>query len=192
VLTELKRTVDEHQRLSHDEQLVLIHSLGHIEGGPQAVNYLFNRCADVGAEKFLKDRLKGHPMSCPSIRKRIPHITRRVNCNCPFEFAADRYPTPVLYLLTLPETAPAPPAALADVAALAQKFGVLDRRRAELQQEWELLRRLLVESLSRLPDRQVSFDEGDYRVESRDGVDELIWTPKPADPEPQSPPALSG
>src|SRR5262249_42035941 len=60
VLAELKRTVDEHRRLSHEEQLVLIHTLGHVEGGPHAVNYLLGQCLDVGPEKLLKDRLKGN------------------------------------------------------------------------------------------------------------------------------------
>src|SRR5205807_114972 len=53
VLAELKRTVEEHRRLNHDEQLVLIHTLGHLPGGPQAVNYLLSRCVDVGPEKLL-------------------------------------------------------------------------------------------------------------------------------------------
>lgn len=61
--------VDEYRQLSHPEQLVLTHSLGHVEGGPQAVNYLLAQCVDVGPEKFMKSRLKGNPVSCPSIRK---------------------------------------------------------------------------------------------------------------------------
>lgn len=177
VLAELKRNVDEHRRLSHEEQLVLIHSLGHVAGGPQAVNYLFNKCIDVGPEKLMKDRLKGNPVSCPSIRKKIPHITRRVPCNCPFEFAADRYPTPVLHLLTLKETAPAAPQPAADVVGLAERFGVLDRRRAELEREWKELRAALIAALAALPDRQVACGGGHYRLEEKDGVEELIWAP---------------
>ncbi len=88
VLAELKRMVDQYRQLSHDEQVVLIHSLGHVEGGPQCVNYLLAKCVDVGPEKFMKSRLKGNPVSCPSIRKKIPHVTRRVACNCAFEFAS--------------------------------------------------------------------------------------------------------
>src|SRR5205823_9529374 len=142
----LKHTVEQHRRLSHEEQLVLIHTLGHLEGGPQAVNYLFSKCLDIGPEKFLKDRLKGNPVSCPSIRKKIGHITRRVPCNCPFDFAPDRYPTPVLHLLTLPaEQAVSPPAPLApDLATLAQRFGVLARRRDEIEREHQELQQTLV------------------------------------------------
>ncbi|MCY2967859.1 MAG: CRISPR-associated primase-polymerase type A1, partial [Planctomycetota bacterium] len=178
VLAELKQMVDQHRQLGHEEQLVLIHSLGHLEGGPQAVNHMFAKCLDVGPEKFMKDRLKGSPVSCPSIRKKIPHVTRRVACNCPFEFAADRYPTPVLHLLTLPadQSLPAPVPRSDDLASLARRFGVLERRKAEVIAEWQELRRLLVEAIARHPDRQLACDGGTYRVESRDGVDELIWT----------------
>jgi tetratricopeptide (TPR) repeat protein len=177
VLAELKRQVEEHRRLTHEEQLVLIHSLGHIDGGPQAVNYLFDKCIDVGPEKLMKDRLKGNPVSCPSIRKKIPHVTRRVACCCPFEFAADRYPTPVLHLLTLKETLPAPAAPAADVAGLAERFSVLDRRRAELEAEWQTLRSAFIVALSTVPERQVACGGGRYVLEEKDGVEELRWLP---------------
>lgn len=176
VLAELRRHVDEHRRLSHEEQLVLIHSLGHVEGGPQAVNYLLNKCIDVGPEKLMKDRLKGNPVSCPSIRKKIPHITRRVACSCPFEFAADRYPTPVLHLLTLKETASAPTVPAAGIAALAERFSVLDRRRADLDREWQSLRAALIDALAASPERQVACGGGRYLLEEKDGVEELVWS----------------
>jgi tetratricopeptide (TPR) repeat protein len=177
VLAELKRTVDEHRRLSHEEQLVLIHTLGHLEGGPQAVNYLLDKCIDVGPEKRMKDRLKGNPVSCPSIRKKIPHITRRLACNCAFEFAADRYPTPVLYLLTLPEDqrTPAPAAPSDALLALAQRFGVIQRQRAEIESQWQELRRSLITALSTVPERSVAFELGRYRVVENEGVEELVW-----------------
>ncbi len=179
VLAELKRTVDEHRRLSHEEQLVLIHSLGHLEGGPQAVNYLFDKCVDVGPEKFMKDRLKGNPVSCPSIRKKIPHVTRRIACNCNFEFAEDRYPTPVLYLLTLPAAEVQPPAAAASagLAALAQRFGVMERQRAEIEEQWKELRQSLIAALAAMPEREVACAGGRYRLLEREGVEELAWVP---------------
>jgi hypothetical protein len=177
VLAELRRTVDEHRRLNHEEQLVLIHTLGHLPGGPQAVNYLFDKCIDVGPEKRMKDRLKGNPVSCPSIRKKIPHITRRLACNCTFEFAPDRYPTPVLYLLTLPEEAstPQPAAPAAALATLAQRFGVLQRQREELEAQWQELRRTLIAALAATPDRTVECETGRYRLVETEGVEELRW-----------------
>jgi hypothetical protein len=176
VLDALKHTVEEHRRLSHDEQLVLIHTLGHLEGGPQAVNYLFGKCADVGPEKFLKDRLKGNPVSCPSIRKKIGHVTRRVPCNCEFDFAPDRYPTPVLHLLTLPAAAPGPaPIAAPDLETLARRYAALDARRQEIQREYEELRAALVAGLRTSPDRAVACPGGRYRLLDRQGVEELVW-----------------
>ena len=178
VLAAIKQQVDEHRRLSHEEQLVLIHSLGHLEGGPQAVNYLFAKCVDVGPEKTMKDRLKGNPVSCPSIRKKIPHLTRRVACNCGFEFASDRYPTPVLHLLTLPAERSLPdpsPAAEPGLVQLAQRYGVMERRRAEILQEWEELRTDLVQALRRLPERTIACEGGSYRLVAKEGVEELEW-----------------
>ena len=179
VLAELKRAVDEHRRLSHEEQLVLIHTLGHVEGGPQAVNYLFGKCLDVAPEKFLKDRLKGNPVSCPSIRKKIGHLTRRVDCNCPFDFAPDRYPTPVLHLLTLPVGA-APVVAAADAETLARRYAASVTRLAEVQREHQELARALAQTLRLLPDRAVPCPGGRYRLIEREGVEELLWEPAEA------------
>jgi hypothetical protein len=178
VLADLKRIVDEHRRLSHEEQLVLIHSLGHLEGGPQAVNYLFGKCVDVGPEKLMKDRLKGCPVSCPSIRRKVPYITRRVVCKCGFEFAADRYPNPVLHLLTM--SAAAPPVSVVashDLSVLARRFGVLDRRRAEIQREWEHMKESLATAIRTLPERCIVCEGGRYRLVDIEGVEELRFEP---------------
>jgi hypothetical protein len=182
VLAELKRTVDEHRRLSHEEQLVLIHSLGHLDGGPQAVNYLLGKCVDVGPEKLLKSPLRGNPVSCPSIRKKIGHVTRRVACNCPFEFAADRYPTPVLHLLTLKEATPpaAPPAAAPDLETLARRHAVLAVRRAEIEREAAEAQRALVHALRLAPERTAVCPGGRYRLVEQQGVEELRWEADPA------------
>ena len=184
VLAALKQQVDECQRLSHEEQLVLIHSLGHLEGGPQAVNYLLDKCIDVGPEKHMKARLKGSPISCPSIRKKIPHVTRRVACNCAFEFASDRYPTPVLHLLTLPPDKALPQAAPAEpsLVQLAQRYAAIERRRAEILAECEQLRQALVQALRTLPDRSLPCPGGSYRLISKEGVEELLWQPDTQSP----------
>jgi hypothetical protein len=190
VLAELKRTVDEHRRLGHEEQIVLIHSVGHVEGGPQAVNYLLTKCVDIGPEKLMGDRLKGNPISCPSIRKKIPQITRRVSCHCHFEFAKDRYPTPVLHLLTLPAeaaSAPAPPQQTS-LSLLAQRWATLERQRVELERQSRTLREALVAALRETPERVAVCDGGRYRLLEREGVEELNWEAEPA----ESPVAASG
>ena len=70
----LKAVVDNLNRtlqVSRDETQVLIHTLGHLEHGPEAVNALFQRCLNADPSLFLKSRLRGNPMSCPKIRVRI-------------------------------------------------------------------------------------------------------------------------
>ncbi len=177
VLVELKRKVAEHRQLSHEEQLVLIHTLGHLEGGPQAVNYLLHQCVDVGPEKLLQGQLRGNPVSCPSIRKKIGHITRRVACNCSFDFAPDRYPTPVLHLLTLKVKQPEPkPAAISpDLETLARRFGVLEQRRQEIEREHQELLQALIAALRGLPDRVLPCPGGRYRLVEQEGAEELVW-----------------
>lgn len=133
----------------------------------------------------MKDRLKGNPVSCPSIRKKIPHVTRRLACNCAFEFAADRYPTPVLYLLTLPAEQQTPPVAAPpdSLLALVQRFGVIERQRADLESQWQELRRSLITALAATPARAVDCETGRYRVIENEGVEELVWEEERADQE---------
>ncbi len=190
VLAELKRQVEEHRQLMHDEQLVLVHTLGHLPAGPQAVNYLLRKCLDVAPDQLLKSPLRGNPMSCAKIRKRIGHVTRRVPCNCDFSFAPNHYPTPTLHLLTLPPDARRPEAAQppADAESIARRFGVLQRRREEIEREWQQLHDRLCSILRMLPDRTLVLPEGRYRLIEREGVEELVWEEntesRPDHPEP--------
>jgi hypothetical protein len=98
VLHALAEKVNRTATLTNEETLVLIHTLGHLEHGPQAVNELFQRCLQADPALFLKSRLRGHPMSCPKIRARVPHLTATVNCNCPFDLAVNLYPTPLIHI----------------------------------------------------------------------------------------------
>lgn len=70
--------------------------------------YLFARCLHADPALFLKSRLRGHPMSCPKIRARIPHLTSTVDCNCTFDLTTNLYPTPLLHLQALGPPAAAP------------------------------------------------------------------------------------
>ncbi len=176
VLAELKRQVDSERRLNHEEQLVLIHSLGHLPSGPQAVNYLLSHCVDVPAEKLLKSPLRGHPISCPSIRKKIGHVTRRVPCNCSFAQAPEHYPTPTLHLIGLPVVEPSPTAVpTQSLEDLARRYGVLTRRRDEIHREWDTMRGELVERLRLAPARAVACPGGRFRLIEQEGVEELVW-----------------
>ncbi|MDY0171014.1 MAG: CRISPR-associated primase-polymerase type A1, partial [Thermoguttaceae bacterium] len=179
VLAELKSQVAKHRRLSHDEQVVLSHTLGHVPGGPQAVNYLLQQCVDVPADALMQSQLKGNPISCPKIRKRIGHLTRRVKCRCAFPFAPNHYPTPVLHLETLRvEPAPATVQAAADRTdpqMLARRYGVLDRQRREIERQWRQLHDALCQMLHGRPDRSLQCDDGRYELVIEDGVETLVW-----------------
>jgi hypothetical protein len=100
--------VNQTYTLSNEETLVLIHTLGHLEHGPDAVNELLQRCMNADSALFLKSRLRGNPMSCPKIRFRVPHITSTVSCNCAFDLGGNLYPTPLIHLQDLQGAGTAP------------------------------------------------------------------------------------
>lgn len=182
VLEALKQRVDEHRQLSHDEQVVLIHTVGHLESGPQAVNYLLHRCVDYSPEMLLKSPLKGNPISCPKIRKRIGHVTRRVPCACDFSFAPNHYPTPLLHLETLPDEAPVPrqpesPPETADLEQLIRRYTVLVHRKQEIETQWQELHDALVRRLAALPERSWTGEPGRFYLETDEGVETLRWEP---------------
>lgn len=84
--------------LTRDETMALIHSIGHIKHGPDAVNVIFQRCSNADPTLFMKSQLKGNPVSCPKIRLRIPNITSIVPCNCTFDMTVNLYPTPLIHI----------------------------------------------------------------------------------------------
>ena len=102
-LRELVGKVNRTSMLSNDETQVLIHTVGHLDRGPEAVNELFRRCLNADPSLFLKSRLKGNPMSCPKLRARVPDITSQVACNCVFDLSRNLYPTPLIHVNSLSE-----------------------------------------------------------------------------------------
>jgi hypothetical protein len=98
VLRSITEKVNRTSQLTKEETLVLLHTLGHLEHGPAAVNELFQRALNADPALFLKSRLRGNPMSCPKIRARVPHITSTLDCNCIFDLATNLYPTPLIHI----------------------------------------------------------------------------------------------
>jgi hypothetical protein len=90
--------VNQTSMLSKEETLVLIHSLGHMKHGPEAVNTIFQRCMNADPSLFLKSQLKGNPISCPKIKARVPEIATHVPCDCAFDMSVNLYPTPIIHL----------------------------------------------------------------------------------------------
>lgn len=97
-LQALVEKINQTSQLSKEETMVLIHTMGHLDRGPEAVNELFHRCANADSTLFLKSRLRGNPMSCPKIQARIPHITSALACNCVFDLGVNLYPTPLIHV----------------------------------------------------------------------------------------------
>lgn len=180
VLGQLRRQVERHRQLSVEELLVLRHTLGHIPEGVLAVNYLFSRCGNISTDQFLQTPLSGNPVSCPKIRKRIPHITAKVSCNCRFDFASDHYPTPNLHWRNLPtETSLTTKEPEIPAETLARQYATLGRRIIELQQEQSSLAERLIQQLKSLPEQTLILPEGKYCLVVQDDVCELRWEPQP-------------
>lgn len=183
VLEALKKKVEEHRRLTHDEQVVLMHSLGHSGTGVLAVNYLLDACVDVPPDARLQSPFSGNPISCPKIRKRIPHITGAVACNCQFTFASGQYPNPRLHLLALPEQTPPPPPArtppLWDPADRARALRALRIRRQELEAEIVKLEGDLAAYLESSGAPEIATEDGVLRLVQEPGAPaSLVWEPR--------------
>jgi len=103
VLHGLVRRINEAGRLSRDEALVLVHTLGHLDTGPRAVNALLQRCDPLDPSLLLKSPLRGNPMSCAKVRIRVPDVASRVDCRCVFDSAVNLYPTPLLHAYSMKE-----------------------------------------------------------------------------------------
>lgn len=105
VLKRIVENINLHSAIDEQATLVLIHTVGHLDHGPDAVNTLFRRCINVDASRFMKSQLKGNPVSCPKIRSRIPQITAEVACNCRFDPNINMYPNPLIHVHTMPAAA---------------------------------------------------------------------------------------
>lgn len=184
VLAALKSKVEKHCRLTHDEQVVLMHALGHSGAGVLAVNYLLDACVDAPGGARLQTPLSGNPISCPKIRKRIPAVTASVPCNCDFSFAPDRYPTPRLHLLTLPKDAPLPSgegrdAVQWDPVERARALGVLWVQRERVAAEIAKIEQELMAYLQRHNLTELETGDGALRLVMEEGAPPaLVWKSK--------------
>jgi tetratricopeptide (TPR) repeat protein len=98
VIRHLVEKARQFRELNNDEAMVLVHSLGHLDNGPEAVNAILRECPDANESLFLKSRLRGNPVSCPKIRSRIPEVTSKLQCNCQFDPRLSVYPNPLIHL----------------------------------------------------------------------------------------------
>jgi hypothetical protein len=125
----------------------------------------------------MGDKLKGSPTACANIRKRIPHITRTVQCNCNFELTPDTYPTPALHLLSLPVIQD-PSFADSDLPALTSRYFDSLANLEKLNHELSLLTNALIQKLLPLPLAKLQLPNGTISVLTNNGVLQLVFTPK--------------
>ncbi|HPB28250.1 MAG: tetratricopeptide repeat protein [Kiritimatiellae bacterium] len=136
------RTVVEKARdtgdLAYDEQLALVHTIGHLDNGVAAVNHLLGQLRQPAQELYLKNRLKGHPASCAKLRARAAASGSGAEsaCACAFGDNPGIYPNPLLHLNGFQPSGPAVDPTVRDQALRIQN---LVRRYLDLR---EKLRRL--------------------------------------------------
>ncbi|MBF0227855.1 MAG: hypothetical protein HQK76_20605, partial [Desulfobacterales bacterium] len=87
--------------ITKEERMVIIHSIGHLDNGADAVNDILQKCVNADPLLFMKSKLRGNPVSCPRIRSRIPEITSKTACNCQFDPSINLYPTPLLHVYAM-------------------------------------------------------------------------------------------
>ncbi len=98
ILGAVVEKVNREGALTRDETQVLIHTVGHLDQGPEAVNFFFRRCPNMDPGLFMKSKLTGNPMSCPKIRSRLPQVSAAVKCSCSFHAGVGLYPNPLNHL----------------------------------------------------------------------------------------------
>lgn len=173
----------ESRRLNHDEQIVLRHTLGHVPQGIPAANYVLTRCPEVPQSMMLQSQLRGNPISCAKIRKRISDVTSRVDCHCEFTVATDHYPTPTLHLeearargeLDEDHEPYAKPEVLAE--DLARHFVHLQEKHDRIGEELREVRKRFLAALERLPGRKLETAEGVWQVGEEEDFPVIDWIP---------------
>jgi len=182
VIAELISRALEHRHLEHDEVVVLQQSLGHMAGGVAAFNYVLGRCPAIEESLRLKSPLRGNPISCPKIRKRIPSVTSTLDCACVFTDAEDHYPTPVLHVRDAPTITIASPGeeCAESPEETVRRCLALRSRLVDLKAELAALEEAAARAATAGGGR-VNLPEGVAEVEMKDGIRRLVWKPNQQD-----------
>jgi hypothetical protein len=184
----------ERRRLTHDEQTVIRHVLGHRPSGVHAVNYLFKRCPEIPPENMVKSILSGYAISCPKIRKKVPDVTSAVPCNCEFKNRPDQYPNPLLHIdeakargtfprlvqLRVSRTEEERAATLVPETAQLWVAKYQNAQESVTRAAREMLEaeRALVMALRMMPNGAVELPEGKWRLEGEGDKCRPVWEPR--------------
>lgn len=132
VLRELVTAIEAGKLLSPDAQHVLLYTVGHLPSGPSLLRHLLGSILNALPAAFPTTRLKGYPMSCPKIRRRVPEVAGSVDCHCVFGETGS-YPNPLLHLDTLQQTPTQAPSAQLQALQIERAISDLMRARQDYQ-----------------------------------------------------------
>lgn len=91
------------RRIGRGAALVLNHSLGHLVDGVELLQELYAGIPDLPVPMEPRSPLRGHPISCAKIRKRLPELANALPCDCVFPDRSGTYAHPLRHLDGSPE-----------------------------------------------------------------------------------------
>ncbi len=84
-------------RADRDALVAIRHAIGHLPGGPERFNEWVRGLPGVRAEHLVRRRLRGHPISCRKLRRRVRGDEEFACIDCSFDGHPTDYPSPVLH-----------------------------------------------------------------------------------------------
>lgn len=158
--------------VERDEAVILNHSLGHLEDGARAANYLYDQVPGYPAEERVKGLHRGSPVSCKSIRSRLKADAEVAGCACRFPEEAGRYPNPLRHLDGLAvRSKPLP------LEELLRRHARQVEIVAEARSQEDRLRREALQRLAARPGGALRVDGGTWTVVEDQGEPMLTWIP---------------
>lgn len=173
VVRSIVETALRDRRISHEEAVVLEHSIGHFPDGVRAVNYVLSKVPGYPQDKVMGSPHRGSAISCQRVRQRVPTHARKVGCDCPLQPRPGQYANPLLHGGDLVPKKPDP--TLDDV--LDQLARAEDRLRT-LKNEVQRFRAAATAGLARVPGRRWGVKGGEWALVDEDGVAVLRWQPE--------------
>ncbi|HOG26870.1 MAG TPA: CRISPR-associated primase-polymerase type A1 [Candidatus Cloacimonas sp.] len=90
--------IEAHHQLNDAQKKVLIHCVGHLDRGPEIVNFYLRQCNPCDPSDFLKSTLKGNVISCNKIRSYLASENDSFDCDCDFSGKIFSYEHPLIHL----------------------------------------------------------------------------------------------
>jgi len=90
--------IETHHLLNKEQKKVLIHCVGHLDRGPEIVNYYLRKCSNCEPSDLLKSPLKSNVISCNKIRNYLNCNGFDYDCFCDFTAKMSSYDHPLVHL----------------------------------------------------------------------------------------------